>query len=133
MERLLLCSVCENGLIHSDHFCNADKFTVGRGIHSGCKKGFVSLSDSLRHKCAHSTEKIYNYIDCEKCLTTYGQLARHQSVHTDEGPFKCSQCEAGFKNSSELKLYQRTNTGEKLFTCSLCQKKKKTQSSYFWS
>ncbi|XP_073538192.1 uncharacterized protein [Phyllobates terribilis] len=102
------------------------------------------------HHRAHTGEKLYSSLDCEKHYSTKSNLGKPENSQTgvklildsDRGkryggksslvtlqknhgklkPFFCPECGKCFNDKSQLLRHQKSHTGEKPFSCSQCGK-----------
>ncbi|KAJ9083065.1 zinc-finger protein [Entomophthora muscae] len=73
----------------------------------------------MRHLQAHTGDKPYMCMVCEKRFAQSTVMSQHLRTHTGEKPFKCpvSNCGKGFSIAGSLTGHLRTHSGEKPFSC----------------
>ncbi|PNI17109.1 ZNF556 isoform 1 [Pan troglodytes] len=89
---------------------------------SQCGKLFTHSSSLMRHKRAHSGQKLYKCKECGKAFSRPSYLQTHEKTHSGEKPYACQSCGKTFLRSHSLTEHVRTHTGEKPYECGQCGK-----------
>ena len=73
----------------------------------------LAKGDLDQHMKAHSGEKTYKCIQCEKAFSHKSTLDTHMMTHTGEKPYQCTPCEKAFPWMSNQNQHMMTHTGKK--------------------
>ena len=83
----------------------------------------LAKGDLNQHMKAHSGEKTYKCIQCEKAFSHKSTLDTHMMTHTGEKPYQCTQCDKAFSRTSNHVMHMRTHIGRNHINAP-CVKKK---------
>ncbi|XP_031618269.1 testis-specific zinc finger protein topi-like [Contarinia nasturtii] len=125
--RPYLCEVCGKGYTQSSHLYQHLRFHKGikpfECTKDGCNRKFTIRPDLNDHvRKAHTGERPYKCLDCQKTFLTGSVYYQHRLIHRNERRYGCSTCEKRFHRSDALKNHERIHSGEKPYACGACAK-----------
>ncbi|XP_071435861.1 zinc finger protein 664-like [Pithys albifrons albifrons] len=81
---------------------------------------FSQSSKLVMQQRLHTSEKLYNCLECGKSFRESSNYFLHQRVHTGERPYECLECGKSFSWSSNLNRHKKIHTGERPYRCGDC-------------